>query len=383
MANGLLIENARIMTPTGLIERGWLLCRDTKIAAMEAGIARDIESAEKVDANGLILLPGFIDIHVHGALGHDTMDASEDGLHEMARFFARHGTTSFLATTWTDSAQRIEAALQMVSQIQGRQPGGASLIGVHLEGPYLNPEKCGAQNIDYIRRAEREEALRFLDSGVIRLVSLAPEYEANHWLIEECVRRGITVSAAHTSATFDEFQKAAELGLSHTTHTYNAMPGLHHRDPGTLGAAMVNPDISCELIADNIHVHPAAMKVLWMVKKPSKLVLISDAIRAAGMPDGNYQIDERPIKVANGAVRLLDGTLAGSTLTLDRALKNFMAATQEPLTEVWQTVSLNPACAIGLGDQKGSLEVGKDADLVLVNDDIQIRLTIAQGRICV
>jgi N-acetylglucosamine-6-phosphate deacetylase len=329
----------------------------------------------------LTLIPGFIDVHVHGADGFDAMDAQPEALNNMARFYAQHGVTSFLATTWTDTRERIASALNAVKSAMGAQENGATLLGVHLEGPYLNPVKCGAQNVDYIRRAARDEATAFLDTGVIRLLSIAPEFDDNRWLIAECVRRGITVSIAHSDATYDQTCAAIDLGVSHATHTFNAMTGLHHRDPGIVGAVASSPDVRCELIADNIHVHPAAMRLLWLLKRPHNLVLISDAIRAVGKPDGDYAVDERTVYVRDGAARLEDGTLAGSTLTMDSALRNFISATGEPLENVWQCASLNPAKAINVSYAKGSIEINKDADLILVGADLDVRYTIASGKI--
>jgi N-acetylglucosamine-6-phosphate deacetylase len=377
----LLITNAKIITPTAIYARGWLLCRDGKIAALNGGDAPAFESVPVLDAGGLSLIPGFIDVHVHGADGFDTMDASPEGLTRMAQFYARHGVTSFLATTWTDTNDHITAALKNVKAHQGKQPNGATILGVHLEGPYINRAKGGAQNLDLIRRSSREEALPWLDVDVIKLVALAPEYDENHWLIAECVRRGITVSQAHTDATYDQTLKAIELGITQATHTFNAMPPLHHRDPGVLGAVMASDAVRCELIADNIHVHPAAMNVLWRMKQPDKLVLISDSIRAVGKPDGEYPVDERITYVKNGVARLKDGTLAGSTLTMDRGLYNFMQATGEPLEKVWQCASLNAAQAIHVGHAKGSIEIGKDADFALVDDRISVTNTIVGGEV--
>ena len=376
----MLIHNARIYTPVRVIHNGWLWIENHRIRAIGQGDVPRTED-EKIDARGLNLLPGFIDIHVHGAVGHEFMDANPDGLRAMAQYYAQHGVTAFLPTTWTDSRERILAALHLAVEMMGAQSDGATILGAHIEGPYLNAEKCGAQNSEYIRRAEVEEATAILDTGIVRLMALAPEFEENHWLIRECVHRGITVSAAHTSATYEEMQLAFRLGLSHSTHTFNAMIGLHHRDPGTVGAVMTAPQVMCELIADNIHVHPASMQVLYAVKGANGIVLITDAVRGAGMPDGEYKIDERITRVADDAVRLLDGTLAGSTLTMNRALYHFMNAVHEPLENIWQVSSLNAARAIHVSHQKGSLEVNKDADLVLVDDEINVYLTLAEGRI--
>jgi N-acetylglucosamine-6-phosphate deacetylase len=381
MTSSLLITNAKIITPTAIIDRGWLVCEGKLIRAIGWNDAPYYETVEQIDAEGLTLLPGFIDVHVHGGDGHEIMDANPDGLRAMARFYAQHGVTSFLATTWTDSRARIRAGLEVTAKLQGSQPDGATILGAHLEGPYINAEKCGAQRPEDVRRAGREEATAFLDLEVIRLVSLAPEFEENHWLIRECVKRGITVSVAHTAATYQQITAAVELGLSHATHTYNAMTGLSHREPGTLGAVMTLDNVYCELIADNIHVHPAAMKLLYTVKGANRLILITDAVRGAGQADGEYKIDNRTVVVKDGAVRLPDGTLAGSTLTMERGLNNLMAATGLPIESLWKTTSLNAARSIHVSDRKGSLEAGKDADLVLLDEDIQVRLTVADGRI--
>jgi N-acetylglucosamine-6-phosphate deacetylase len=362
---------------------GWLLARAGIIAAYGAGAPPDTPADTIIDATHLTLLPGLVDVHVHGANGSDTMDASIDALHTMAQFYARHGVTAFLATTWTDSQDRITAALTAVKKYMAvpPTPKGATLLGVHLEGPYINRDKGGAQNLELIRRADRDEVLIWLELGIIRLISLAPEFPENHWLIRECIKRGITVSIAHTNATYQQARQAFDMGINHATHTYNAMTGLHHRDPGVLGAVLTTPTVRGELIADNIHVHPAAIKLLWEVKRPHQVILISDAIRAAGKPDGDYPVDNRTVFVRDGVARLADGTLAGSTLTLNRGVYNFMQATGEPLVNVWQTASLNPAQALHVAHRKGSLEIGKDADMILVDDRIQVHKTIIGGEV--
>lgn len=381
MTQSILIANARIMLPTAVYERGWLLTEGKSISRIGWGDAPHFDGAHVIDGRGLNLIPGFIDVHVHGAVGHETMDANPDGLRAMAKFYAQHGVTGFLPSTWTAPGEQILPALEMIAEMQGSQPEGATILGAHLEGPYISVEKRGAQRERDVRRADREEALAFMNTNIIRLLALAPEYEENQWLITEAVQRGITVSVAHTTATYDQIVQAAALGLSHSTHTYNAMTGLSHREPGTLGAVMTLPQIYCELIADNIHVHPAAMQVLFAAKGPDCIVLITDAVRSAGMPEGEYRIDERIVMVKDGAVRLPDGTLAGSTLTMDRCLRNFMAATGQPLEKVWQTSSLNAARSLHLSHLRGSLEIGKSADLALVDDEINVHLTIADGTI--
>lgn len=313
-AQRLLIHNAHLFTPHRTGMTGWLLVEGGVIHALGFGNTPDFSeygSIQTLDARGDNLLPGFIDLHAHGAMGHEVMDASPSGLQEMARFYASHGVTSFLATTWTASRQSILKVLELVEEMQGPIEGGATLLGVHLEGPYLNPTRCGAQDVNLIRRAGKEEALEFLDSGLVRLLALAPEFDENLWLIDECVRRGVAVSAAHTTANYEQMQAAVKHGVSHLTHCFNAMQPLGHRELGTVGAAMAMPEISCELIADNIHVHPAAQKILVDAKTPSGVILVTDAIRAAGFPDGDYMLDNRFVHVQDRAVRLADGTLAG------------------------------------------------------------------------
>lgn len=375
----LLIENAALYTPQGVIGRGWLHAASGRIQAYGPGTPPDLPGASRLDARGASLLPGFIDVHVHGARGHDTMDADPEGLRSMARFFARHGVTCFLPTTMTEVRARINAALRAVRSVMGPVAGGASIAGAHLEGPYLTASKCGAQQLDQIRPADMDEAREWLDLDVIRLIALAPEHEANLLLLDECVRRGVAVSAAHTDATYEQMRAAFARGLRQSTHTYNAMRGLHHRDPGTLGAALEDERVRCELIADNIHVHPGAMRLLWKLKGPRGVLLVTDAMAATGMPDGDYHLGSQRVSMRANKVTLADGTLAGSALTFDAALRNFQAATGASLAELWPTASLNAAEAIGLGACKGRIQPGYDADLVLLDANLNVQATIALG----
>ncbi|MCK6577086.1 MAG: N-acetylglucosamine-6-phosphate deacetylase [Anaerolineae bacterium] len=375
----MLITNARIITPAG--EMRWMSIRNGIISALGMGEPQVTSDTQIIDAQGMTVLPGFIDVHFHGAAGHDVMDATPEALEGMAVFSAQHGVTGFLATTLTNPREALTGALENVRACVKRPVKGARLLGARLEGPYLNVEKCGAQNPEYIRTAAPDEALAFLDLGVLRMVDVAPEIAQNEWLLDECVRRGITVSIAHTSATAADVVRAAARGATQSTHTFNAQTPLHHREPGVVGAVLALPEIRCELIADGVHVHPLAMRIVWMCKKPDRLILISDAVRAAGMPDGEYSFDERKVLLKDGAVRLPDGTLAGSCLTMDRALRMLMGVTGEPIESLWQTASLNPARALGIADRKGSLEVGKDADLTVVTGDLNVHLTMVEGQI--
>ena len=380
----LLIHNTRLYGPVDVWYPGWLLVEGRYIRALGPGDPPPFPEGtlpRQIDAGGHHLLPGFVDIHVHGAMGHEVMDADPAGIREMARFYARHGVTAFLPTTWTASKESLDAALAAVAEVVGPVDAGATVLGVYLEGPYLNPARCGAQETRHIRRAARDEALSLLDSGLIRVVALAPEFEENHWLIAECARRGITVSAAHTTAGYEEMEAAVARGLRQVTHCFNAMEGLSHRAPGTVGAALALPQINCELIADNIHVHPPVMKILVEAKGPQRVILVTDAIRGAGLAEGEYAIDRRTVTVRDGAVRLPDGTLAGSILTMDRALRNVQAATGRSLADLWPMSSLNAARAAGASAARGSLEAGKLADLVLLDRELDVLLTVAEGNV--
>lgn len=387
--SALLLTDARVVTREGVLDRGWLLADAGTIVAYGAGSPDEEVRAEEVGvapevvaADGRWLLPGFIDVHVHGALGYETMDGDPDGLAAMASFYASHGVTSFLATTWTGSTDETLGALHAVATAM-HQPSwdGAELLGAHMEGPYLNPRRCGAQEASMIRHGDLEELERFLDTGVVRLMTIAPEMPGNLAVIQRCVERGVVTSAGHTDATYDDMRDAVSAGVRHVTHTFNAMRPLHHREPGVVGAAMSMRELTVELIADNIHVHPVAMEALFATRGADAVVLVTDAIRAAGMPPGRYPIGDRTVIVEDGAVRLPDGALAGSVLTLDLGLRNLQRATGAPLSQLWTTASRNAARVAGVGDRKGEIAPGRDADLVLIDDQARVHLTVVGGRI--
>jgi N-acetylglucosamine-6-phosphate deacetylase len=383
MSAGLLVTGARVLTPGGEWPRGWIAVAGHRIAAMGQGEPPPgvDAGADVLAADGLVAMPGFVDLHTHGAVGVDVMDADPDGLARMARFLAGHGVTAWLPTTMTATATDTERALAAVAAVAGPVEGGATVLGAYLEGPYLNPVRAGAQDASLIRPADRAEAARLLDSGVVRVLAVAPEVEQNRWLVAEALARGVTVSAAHTDATYDQALAAVANGVRHVTHAFNAMRPLGHREPGVLGAALTLPELRCELIADTVHVHPATMALLLQAKGAGGVVLVSDAMRATGLPEGAYTVGGRPAFHMDGAIRLADGTLAGSVLTLDRALHNLQAATGRPLAELWPAASRNAAQAIGVDDAKGSLEPGKDADLVLLDPALRVVVTVVEGAV--
>ncbi len=382
MTAPLLIQNAAIITENKGIPDGWLYIEAGKINAVNAGTPPTYPDSTVIDADGLTLAPGYIDLHAHGGDGHEAMDATPAALRSIATFYARHGVTGWLPTTWTAPHQATLATLAAIKPLVGVTTGGAAILGVHLEGPYLNVERLGAQHGENIRRATRDEALALLDTGIVRLLALAPEFNENLWLIDECVRRGITVSAAHTDADYATMAAAVERGLSQTTHTFNAMRGLHHREPGTVGAALLLDALRCEVIPDPNHIHPAMQQLLYKVKGGDGVVIITDAVRGAGMPDDTtYMQSGGTVTIKNGAARLSDGTLAGSTLTMDAAVRNFVVATGAAFSEVWRCASLNAARALDLAAHKGSIAPGKDADLILLDAGLNVRMTLVGGEI--
>jgi N-acetylglucosamine-6-phosphate deacetylase len=380
---GLLVTDARVVGADTCIESGWLATSGGVIEGFGPGVPEVslADGRQVIDAEGATLLPGFIDAHVHGAVGHEVMDGDAEGLRAMSGFFAQHGVTGFLATTWTAPVGETLSALAAVGEVTRVELPGATVLGAHMEGPYLSPTKCGAQDPRSIRPPDLDEARRFLDTGVVRLITVAPELAFAHELVDLCLGRGARVSIGHTEATYEQVVEAVAWGARHVTHTFNAMPPLHHRRPGPVGAAMVLGALLTELIADNHHVHPVVLDALLRAKGPEGLTLVTDALRPTGLGSGEFDIGGRRATVDQGVVRLDDGTIAGSLLTMDAALRNLARATGRPLTDLWPTSSRNGAIAAGVADRKGAIRPRMDADLVLVSDDVNVRMTIVGGRV--
>ncbi len=378
----IIIANGRVITPWQVLEKGLVIVENGKIVELRKGFGLPEESqATIIDATGKTVAPGFVDIHVHGGVGHDTMDATPQAIQEMAQFFASHGVTGFLPTTVTAPREAILAAVENAATCQKEQISGAQVLGIHLEGPYINPSKPGAQPVQFIRPADPDEYREFFAWDNVRLISLAPEIPENQKLITYALQRGATVAVGHSAASYDQVLAAVGLGLNHSIHTFNGMVGLHHRKPGTVGAVLTCDKITAEVIADYVHVHPAVIKLLVRAKGVERTVLMTDAIRAAGMPDGIYDLGGQQVTVKQRVARIATGSLAGSTLTMDRAVRNAMAAADLTLSETLQMASYNPAQVIGVERKKGSLEPGKDADIVLLDSELEVVLTMVGGRV--
>jgi N-acetylglucosamine-6-phosphate deacetylase len=381
MSGDVLIYNVTLCLPAGPRPKGWLLAQGGHITHLGWREPPPSADAERLDAGGLWLAPGLIDLHAHGARGCDTMDATPDALRSMARFYASHGVTGFLATTMSASAEHILTALRNVAIVMAQGTGGAALLGAHVEGPYLDLNKRGCQDAAQIRGAHVGEYETFFATGVVRLITLAPEVPGSQELIRYAIEQGVRVAAGHTRATFDQMCAAASLGVSQVTHLYNGMELMHHRKPGAVGAALTLEELTCQLIADRTHVHPAILRLTVRAKGLDGVLLVTDAMGGAGMPDGEYRLGEIAVSVRQGVARTAEGALAGSTLTLDQAVSNMMVAADLTLPQALRLASLNPARALGIAGRKGRLAVGYDADLILVDTDVTVHLTLVEGQI--
>jgi len=375
------IYGGRIITPAHTIDDSVLIIENGKISAIEARrqVATQPPETELIDAEGLLVLPGLIDIHVHGGAGSDTMDATPQSLAQMSTFFLQHGVTAYLPTTITHQGEAIDRALENVSS-SPVNTGGAQPLGLHMEGPYLNRANRGAQPPGWLRDPDPAEYCRWLDTGVVRSVTLAPELPGALEFIQEGARRGVRFSAGHTAATFAQMQQAADVGLSLTTHTFNGMPGLHHREPGVVGAALTDERIYCEVIADGIHVHPAVLRLLVRAKGVERVVLVTDAMRAAGLADGEYDLGGQIVSVRAGVARTATGELAGSTLTLDSAVRNIQRFDGVTLNQAVAMATATPAAALGLSGRKGAIQPGADADILLVDSNLNVKAVLLGGK---
>ncbi len=370
------IKNGKCILPDGILEN-FILAFDDKICGFTDKVP---EGAQVIDANGGYVAPGLVDIHIHGYLGEDTSDGSADGIFKMANGVMKNGVTSFCPTTMTVSMDEINKALNVVRSLKEKSKSweGAEILGVNLEGPFINPKKKGAQAEAHIKKPDAKFVID--NSDIICLATMAPEMEGGCDSIREITESsGVIVSVGHTDATFEETLDGIRAGATHITHLFNAQTPLHHRNPGVVGAAL-QENVTTELIADAFHVHKGVFELLARVKGDN-LVLITDCTRAGGMPDGEYTLGGQSIFVKGVQCLLEDGTIAGSVLKLNDAVKNFRDNTSLPLWKVVAAASLNPARAIGVSDCKGSLEVGKDADIIITDGDFNIVKTIIGGEI--
>ncbi|MFZ2315357.1 MAG: N-acetylglucosamine-6-phosphate deacetylase [Gammaproteobacteria bacterium] len=328
------------------------------------------------------LIPGLIDLHVHGAKGYDVMDGTEKALTALSSALAAEGVTGFLATTMTATDEHLEKVLQVIA---ARQPTkeGAAILGVHLEGPFLAKAKVGAQNENLTQLPNIDLVIKWqkLAQGAIKVVTLAPELPDAITFIRDLRSLGMCVAIGHTNATYAETMEAVDAGCSQATHLFNAMRGIAQREPGAAGALLLADNVVAELVCDGIHLHPAIVDLAFRVKGRDRLLLVSDAMRAKCMKDGRYELGGQEVNVKKGKTTLDDGTIAGSTLQLPQAIKHMSKYAQCSLEGAIRMAAYNPARTLGLSDRKGSISLGKDADLVVLNSAFKALLTMRAGTV--
>lgn len=384
-----LLTNLKIYTEESIIENGYIAIQQDKIMAIGEmdHLDFDLRQMEVMDFQGMgySCIPGMIDLHIHGVAGADTMDGTEDALRTMATTLPKEGTTSFLATTITQDRKAIEQALYNVAahidQVNGT--GYAEILGVHLEGPFISPKRAGAQPLHAILEPDIELFQRWQEiaGGHIRLVTLAPEREGGLALTRYLAENGVIASIGHSDALYDEVVKGIEAGISHVTHLFNGMRGLHHREPGVAGAALLHRELLAEMIVDGIHIDPHMVKLVYDHKGRDELLLVTDAMRAKCLGNGLYDLGGQQVTVNGDRATLADGTLAGSILKMKDAMHNMIRFAKCKLEDVIFMTSINPAKELKLYHRKGSIAVGKDADLVVLDQEYEVVLTLCRGNL--
>ena len=376
-----LIKNCRIVSPGLDIPRGDILIEGTRIAGIYDGTAHNtpaLPAHETIDGEGFMALPGFVDVHCHGRNSHDFCDASEEGVNEIGLGKLSEGVTTLLPTTLTVSEQRLCDALSAIRRYNNR---GCKMPAIHLEGPFVNPAMKGAQNPDHIRKPDAALVERLNAIYPIDKITYAPEMEGGVAFSDTMIRHGITPSITHSCAGYSIFSACHEHGLRNLSHFCNQMTPLHHRDIGLVGAGLLHDDVYCELSCDRIHICDEMIRLAFKVKGAEHIILITDAMSAAGMPDGLYDLGGLDVVVKDGAARLKEGgALAGSTLKLNVALKNVLEVTGLPLSSLVAASSLSAAQSLGL-QGIGRIEQGYTADIVLLDSNMEVEKTFVDGEL--
>jgi N-acetylglucosamine-6-phosphate deacetylase len=382
-----LLHVDRALTPREEIPDACILIDDTTIRKIVPRAALDVpRGTREIRAAGLTAVPGFVDVHVHGAGGHDVMEGTRDALGAVASTLARHGTTSFLATTVTASpeitCQSVEGIARHIESkcFTWNNSPSAEILGIHFEGPFLSTMRRGVHPPEWLTQPSVELLGRLLSAarGKGRILTLAPELPGTAPCIDAALASSLVVALGHTDATYEQARAAIARGARHAVHVYNAMRPFSHRDTGVIGAVLTSPEVTAELIADGVHVEDAAMRILLQTKGIDRVILVSDGTAATDMPDGKYTLGTFEVNVSGGVCRNSEGKLAGSTLTLDRALRNIVAL-GVPLPDALRMLTLNPARLLGLEEKKGVLRPGGDADIVLVDENLRVRSVWARG----
>ncbi|WLR60066.1 N-acetylglucosamine-6-phosphate deacetylase [Guptibacillus hwajinpoensis] len=385
----ILLRGGKVYTPNPNRQENTILIENDKITGIGSDISRDLPVDQVIDLpSQYAILPGMIDVHIHGAAGSDVMDSTSEALTTIARTLPLEGTTSFLATTMTNPSSNIEQALRnaAIYHQKNNHPGQAEMMGIHLEGPFINQNRAGAQPTSSIIRPDVSTFKHYqsLANDLIKLVTLAPELDDQSELTRYLYQNGMIASVGHSEANFVQLSHAVNLGIRHATHLFNGMNGLHHRDPGSAGAILLNQNILAEIIVDGIHVSKEMVDLTYRLKGAEGLLLITDAMRAKCLNEGIYDLGGQEVEVKDHkAILKSSGSLAGSILKMNEAARNMLEFTHCSMYDLMKMTSENAAKELGIWKRKGSIEVNKDADLIVVDEQMNVQLTICRGQIAI
>ena len=372
----------RLIAPEETIENPIVVVEDGLIAGIASRAQTEVPTGRRLDFAGCTLAPAYFDVHIHGSAGHDVMEGTPEAFTAVGQFLARHGVGAYLPTTVTMSMDATLKSLAAMAKLIGSRELGARPLGIHIEGPFLSPHKKGAHPARLLQTPSVELFDRMWEAseGKIRLMTIAPELENALEVIARAASLGVRVSLGHSDADAAAAKAGVHAGATTATHTYNAMRNFDHKASGLVGEVLTNDDLFAELICDGFHVDAAAVKMYWRCKGPERAMLITDAMVAAGMPDGVYKLGELDVRVVDGKCVIDENTLAGSTLTLDRGVKNFTAFTGAAIDEVTRLASRNPARMMGLESEVGSLLPGRAADITVLDKKNEVVETILRGK---
>ncbi len=374
----MILKNAVIYTPNKVIDQGWIEIEDSVITSIGEGTVND-----GIDMLGRTIIPGFIDIHTHGISGVDTMNATKSSIIKFAASLPEEGVTGFLPTTITQETKKLVEVVSVVDEVMNAKYEGAEILGIHLEGPFINKKYKGAQPEQFIQDENIEEFEELLNASNNKIKVATIGVGGNNCeFVKYLSDANVIPSVGHSDATYEEVERATKYGLKHATHTYNGMKGIHHRDVGVVGATMLLDELTAEIICDGVHVSPPAVKLLYKIKGSKNIILITDSMEAKGLSDGEYELGGQKVILKDGEVRLSSGVLAGSVLRMIDAFKNVISFTGCTLEEAISMSSTNAARSLGILDRKGTIEIGKDADLVILDENLEIFHTICMGKMC-
>lgn len=377
----LLIKNCRLYNSLEAKSQFQILIESGKIKFISnLQIAQSVDFV--IDAKGLIAAPGFIDVHIQGAGGSDVLDCSIDALQTISKTLTSLGTTSFLATTVVKPKEN-NKHLKLITEYVGEKLGGANIIGIHLEGPFVNPERKGGldPNSIYSPSIKGLEEIFEITKGNLKMMTIAPEIDGNIEIIKRLVDYGVVASFGHSNATYRQTKIGITAGISHVTHIFNAMPSLNHREPGPLLAIFENDKVSAQIISDGIHLHPQIVNLVYRLLGADRCICITDGVQAIGLPEGRYFYNGVEYEAKNGSARYLDGTLIGTAVGLNELVRRFKEFTNCSIETAINSVTKNPAKLLGIFDRKGSLEVEKDADIILIDEAFEIFCSLVEGKL--